>query len=79
MGKQGEEHKEHKDNNPPKSQSGIDTGIGKVREAFSEWLKLENQYIIDVALGVVVANSFEGDSLFLYLVGPPSSGKTEII
>jgi hypothetical protein len=35
--------------------------------------------LIDMALATVIANLLPGDPLWLFLVGPPSAGKTEVI
>jgi hypothetical protein len=48
-----------------------------VKLSFCEWLRLENNTVIDVDLGTVVANSLPGDPVNPYNVGPPSTGKTE--
>jgi hypothetical protein len=56
-----------------------DTELDGVRAKFDKWLKLKDRHIIDVILGTVIANSLEGDPVYLYVVGPPSSGKTEIL
>ncbi len=46
---------------------------------FAEWLELREATIIDVLCGAVIANEFKGDPTNLYIVGPPSSGKTELL
>ena len=53
--------------------------IDDVKLTFAEWLRLEDHQVIDVLLGAVIANSLEGDPINLYIVAPPSSGKTEIL
>lgn len=50
-----------------------------VKIIFCEWLKLEDDRIIDVVLGAIVANFLEGDPVNILIVGPPSSTKTEIL
>jgi hypothetical protein len=57
-----------------------------VHHAFGTWLEFpldggnQPRYeIIDIALATVVANRMQGDPLWLFLVGPPSAGKTEVI
>jgi hypothetical protein len=35
--------------------------------------------VIDVVLGVMAGNHLKGDPVWLYLIGPPSSGKTELL
>jgi hypothetical protein len=59
--------------------------LASVHDAFGRWLAFpadgtRPRYdLIDVALAVVIANRMEADPLWLFLVAPPSSGKTEII
>jgi hypothetical protein len=40
---------------------------------------LTDPYVIDVVLGSAAANFLEEDALNLYLIGPSSYGKTEIL
>jgi hypothetical protein len=59
--------------------------LATVHEAFESWLAFPTddarpRYdLIDIALAVIIANRMDGDPLWLFLVAPPSSGKTEII
>jgi hypothetical protein len=60
--------------------------IDAVHEAFAEWLALPDPDqgghpfdTVDLALATVVANRLDGDPLWLFLVAPPSSGKTETL
>jgi hypothetical protein len=59
--------------------------LAAVHEAFAHWLALpkpedRSPYeSIDLALATIVANRMEGDPLWLFLVAPPSGGKTEVI
>jgi hypothetical protein len=56
-----------------------------VHEAFAHWLELPTadqgppHESVDVALATVVANRMDGDPLWVFLVAPPSGGKTEVI
>ena len=56
-----------------------------VHAAFARWLELPPVELgsphesIDVALAVVTANRMEGDPLWMFLVAPPSGGKTEVL
>jgi hypothetical protein len=66
--------------------NGVDVvSLAGVHEAFGRWLAFpaddaRPRYdLVDVALAVVIANRMEADPLWLFLVAPPSSGKTEII
>lgn len=47
---------------------------------FVEWLYLKDHEVIDIILGAIVANQFQGpDAINLNMVGPPSSTKTELL
>lgn len=48
-------------------------------DAFNQFLYLPDPGIILVTLATVAANRMSGDSLWVLLVGPPGSGKTEAI
>ena len=58
--------------------------LSDVHEAFAQWLELpppgpDRYEAIDVTLATPVANRMDGDPLWLFLVAPPSTGKTEMI
>jgi len=53
--------------------------LNEVKEAAEGFLLLEDNNIIDVACAVYVANKFHSDPLWMFLTGPPSSAKTEIL
>jgi hypothetical protein len=60
--------------------------LAHVHKAFGRWLAFpadeadRPRYdFIDIALAVIVANRMEADPLWLFLVAPPSSGKTEVL
>lgn len=48
-------------------------------EAFEKWLYLPDRYPLLATLGAVAANLLPGDPVWLLLIGPPGSGKTEIL
>lgn len=48
-------------------------------KTYEWWLALPDPNVLLAVLGAVVANRVEGDPTWLLLVGPPSSGKTEIL
>jgi hypothetical protein len=50
-----------------------------VLEAFQRWLLMPDTGAVTIALGTVAANQLDGKAVWLLLVGPPSSGKTEIL
>ncbi len=61
------------------------TTLPDVHEAFGRWLAFpaddtRPRYdLVDLALAGVIANRMDADPLWLFLVAPPSSGKTEML
>jgi hypothetical protein len=59
--------------------------LGEVHAAFGAWLELPPaeqgppHECVDMALATVIANRMDGDPLWVFLVAPPSGGKTEVI
>ena len=59
--------------------------LSDVHAAFAHWLELPPadqgppHESVDVALATVIANRMDGDPLWMFLVAPPSGGKTEVI
>jgi hypothetical protein len=53
--------------------------LDDVKLTFCEWLDIKTHEVVDVVLGTIIANEFNADPLSLYLIGPPSVGKTEIL
>ena len=52
---------------------------GRARGEFEDRLYLPDPGIVVVSLGAVAANHLPGDPVWLIVVGPPSSGKTEVL
>jgi hypothetical protein len=50
-----------------------------VRRALSGHLHFDDPWVVDVALATIVGNALDGDPLWLLLVNPASSGKTELV
>ena len=50
-----------------------------LEEVFRKHLLLKDTMVIEVILATVFANKLEGDPLWLLIIAPPSSAKTEII
>ena len=48
-------------------------------EVFRKWLVDLDTEALELVLGVVAANALQADPVFLFVVGPPSSGKTELV
>jgi len=54
--------------------------LSKLKEAFNSWLYLENDTVIDVIFATHIVNQvFDGDPVWLMIIGPPSNSKTEIL
>ena len=55
------------------------TTLDEVIAAFKRWLALDDPTPLYAALGAIAANFLPGDPVWLGLIAPPSSAKTEII
>ena len=55
------------------------TPLNQVVKIFREWLALKDDSPIYVTLGAVAANLLPGDPVWLGLIAPPSSAKTELL
>lgn len=53
--------------------------LAELHAVFARWLYLPDNGAVTVALAAVAANRVDGDPVWPLLVGPPSSGKTEIL
>ena len=58
---------------------GPATPLAETLAVFRKWLHLTNETPVLTVLGVVAANRLAGDPVWLGLVAPPSSCKTEIL
>ena len=50
-----------------------------VKDVFAKYIYLSNTNVIDAVLGAAIANQLPGPPVCLYLIGPPGSGKTELL
>ena len=59
----------------------MQTGLEGVKEKARRFLHLtrEDEKVIDIAFATYVGNRLGGDPLWVCIIGPPASGKTEII
>jgi len=53
--------------------------LSDYHKVLDKWLYIEDDKVVDIFLAAVVANQFSGPSLSMHIVGPPSSGKTQLI
>jgi hypothetical protein len=51
----------------------------RLREPFERWLSMPNYDVVEIVAATVLANRLPGEPLWLALVGPSSSGKTEVV
>jgi hypothetical protein len=53
--------------------------LDRLLSEFRRWLYLPDPSAVLAVLGTVAANRLDGDPVWLLLVGPPGSGKTEVL
>jgi hypothetical protein len=60
-------------------QQSVPCSIDETLRVFYRWLILENLTPVYAVLGTVAANLLPGDPVWLGVIGPPSSAKTELL
>jgi hypothetical protein len=55
------------------------TALDNFKKVCRKYLILHDDSYLDVIFGTVIANRLDSKPVWLYVVGPPSSGKTEIL
>ena len=63
----------------PTRSSPSPTSLDQVLAVFGKWLALDDPTPIHAVLGAVAANMLPGDAVWLGVIAPPSSAKTEIL
>jgi hypothetical protein len=63
----------------PGSAPGAPSPIEETLQTFERWLILPSRTPVYAMLGTIVANLLDGDPVWLGLVAPPSSAKTELL
>lgn len=58
---------------------GASTTLEEVKDTVNKHYSLDDDSVVDVTLGTVVANRWEGDPVWLLIVGPSGGFKTEMI
>jgi len=53
--------------------------LAEAKKVFNRCLYLEDDSVVDLILAMAAGNRLSGDPLWLYLIAPPSSGKTELV
>ncbi len=62
-----------------KKSTQVKSHSAQLRKALAKYLHLDDPWVVDVALATVVANLIGEEPLWLLLVNPPSTGKTELV
>ena len=57
----------------------LEYSLEKVKQAVGKWLHLDDTEIIDVILATHIANRFNADPIWMLIIAPPSSTKTELL
>jgi hypothetical protein len=65
--------------NGPPPPPGQPTPLDELLTVFKNWLYLPDTGIVTVTMAAVAANLADGDPVWPLLIGPPSSGKTEVL
>ncbi len=53
--------------------------LSALKKTLHDWLYLENDDFVDVVMAAYIANRLATDPLWLNLIGPPSTSKTELL
>lgn len=53
--------------------------IKDVLQTIKKWLFLKDTHVVEVLLATIIANRLETDPVWLFIIAPPSSAKTELI
>ena len=62
-----------------KSATELKYHLDDVKKTIHKWFYIENDTTIDIMIGVYIANRLKADPIWLIIVGPPSSTKTELL
>jgi hypothetical protein len=63
----------------PPSVPGAPTQLAQTTAAYRKWLALADDWAVYVTLGAIAANLLEGKPVWLGIIGPSSSAKTELL
>ncbi|MFC1635845.1 hypothetical protein ACFL5Z_13480 [Planctomycetota bacterium] len=64
---------------PKKKKAKRTKRLSKFKQVCRKWLYIEDDGYIDVCFGVAFANRLDAKPTWIHVVGPPSSGKTEVV
>ena len=63
----------------PAAKASAPTPLASALAIYHRWLALKNDWPVYGAFGAIAANLLDGDPVWLGLIGPPSSSKTELL
>ncbi|KKM24560.1 hypothetical protein LCGC14_1603860, partial [marine sediment metagenome] len=63
----------------PPQPTGPGLDRDEVVRQYRKWLRLPDAEVLDVMFGMLFANRLDGAPIWLFLVGPPGCGKTELV
>jgi hypothetical protein len=64
---------------PPLPEPPLPTDLDQVINAFDKWIDLPDKTPLYATLGAIVANLLDGDPVWLGIIAPSSSAKTELL
>ena len=53
--------------------------LKKINSLVAKWLVFDDQFLVQMVLATILANRLKGDPLWVMIIAPPSSGKTEVL
>ncbi|MCZ6653039.1 MAG: hypothetical protein O7D91_08425 [Planctomycetota bacterium] len=53
--------------------------LDEARSAFDKWLKNTDPDLLDVVFGTIAAHELDGDPVWMFIIGAPGDGKTEVL
>jgi hypothetical protein len=53
--------------------------LDDLKKVIQKWLCLDSLQVLDVIAATYIANRFKADPVWMIIIGPPSSAKTEIM
>lgn len=57
----------------------VQTTLDDVKKEFSKWLLINDELVIEIPLAVIIANMYQTIPIWMFMVAPPASAKTEIL
>jgi len=65
--------------NVPLSATENQCSLDDVKKEFKHWLLISDDLVIEIPLAVIIANMYQSVPIWMFMVAPPASAKTEIL